>query len=376
MKLLQGARLVTDGRVLTGMDVAVENGRVTELLPHDPLAKGIDLGGLYLAPGFIDLHCHGGGGAMFVDAGREDWLTASRTHAEGGTAVLYPTISAVSVEGTVAALEAYRKYAAECPLMMPGVHLEGPYFDPQSCGAQDPDAVHGPREEEYLPILEEYAPIIARWDYAPEHDTDLRFLRALNRYGVKPAVGHSAAEYDHLMPAYREGCDLITHLYSCTSTVTRHGGFRHLGIIETAYLLDEMDVEAIGDGCHLPAELMQLIVKLKGPEHVALISDSIRYCGMESSGSAAADKIPYLIEDGVAKLLDRSAFAGSIATTGRILASTVSAGISLPEVVRMLTATPARIMGLTDCGRLAKGCRALFTVFDRDLKVVRPEFGL
>ena len=163
----------------------------------------------------------------------------------------------------------------------------------------------------------------------------------------------------------------MTHLYSCTSTLVRKGGFRKLGVIESAYLLDGMYAEAICDGCHLPPELMRLILKGIGPDRTALITDAIRFAGSAQTGLVGGSgSVSYFIEDGVAKLADRSAFAGSIATTGRILQVTRDMGIPLEDAVKMLTAVPAKIMGLRTLGRIAPGYEAVFTAFDRDLRIL------
>ena len=190
---------------------------------------------------------------------------------------------------------------------------------------------------------------------------------------VKGAVndGHRYAQM-----AYENGCRLVTHLYSCTSTITRHGGFRRLGVIESTYLLDGMYAEAIADGCHLPADLLKLIIKLKGADRVCLITDAIRFGGVNATAPllGGTQSMPYIIEDGVAKLADRSAFAGSIATTEDLLQRSVKAGIALADVVKMMTQTPAEAIGLSSKGRIVPGYDAQFTVFDSDLNI-RNEFS-
>lgn len=372
-KVLSGARIVTDGKILNGMDVCIDNGRITEICPHNMYEHGtVDLSGLILAPGFIDLHVHGGGGFEFIDGTEEAFRAACEVHAAGGTRVMYPTISATDKEAMVRVLETAEKVMHNLPVRVPGIHLEGPYLEPSMCGGQDSVLIRRPDPDEYLPILERFAPIIARWDYAPEND-DGTFLNALKRYRVLPAIAHSAAEYDTVLNAYEGDCRLVTHLYSCTSTVVRRGGFRHLGIIESAFLLDGMDVEAIADGCHIPAELMRMIVKIKSPAHTALITDAIRCAGMKDSAGlvSGTERIPYIIEDGVAKLADRSAFAGSIATTQQLLKRTVQAGIPLETAVQMMTETPARIMGLKGFGSIKEGNEAVFTAFDEELKIIK-----
>lgn len=371
-RFLSGARIITDGKIIDGMDIEIENGTILGITPHVPFrTDALDLSGMYIAPGFIDMHVHGGDGFEFIDGTEEAFHRVCALHAGKGTRVLYPTISATTTEVMYRVLETAERVMRDMDAEIPGIHLEGPYLSAEMCGAQDTSVIRLPDSKEYLPILERFAPIISRWSYAPENDVDGAFLKALNQYGVVPAIAHSAAEYAHILSAYENGLKLVTHLYSATSTVTRQGGFRHLGVIESAFLLDEMDVEAIADGCHLPAELMRMIVKIKGVDHTALITDAIRHAGMTGIDNVVGgtEHIPYIIEDGVAKLADRSAFAGSIATTEQLLQRTVAAGISLTDTVRMMTETPARIMKLPRKGRIAPGYDASFTVFDDNLNV-------
>jgi len=370
--LLTNARIVTDGTILDESEVFVADGKILAVgdLRQCATDEIIDLQGNYLAPGFIDLHCHGGDGYEFIDATEEAFLTVCAIHAAHGTRVLYPTISATDFDTMYRVLETAEKVIPQCPLEIPGIHLEGPYLSLEMSGGQDPAYIKAPETAEYERLLNRFGHLIARWTYAPERD-DGSFLNALNRWGITPAIGHSAARYEHILPAYENGCRLVTHLYSCTSTITRSGGFRRLGVIESTYLLDGMYAEAIADGCHLPADLLKLIIKLKGTNRVCLITDAIRFAGVDATTPllGGTQSMPYIIEDGVAKLADRSAFAGSIATTDALLQRSVQAGIALPDVVKMMTQTPAEVMGLAAKGRIAPGYDAQFTVFDSNLHI-------
>lgn len=370
--LLTNARIVTDGTILDESKVLVADGKILAVgdLRQCATDEILDLQGNYLAPGFIDLHCHGGDGYEFIDATEEAFLTACAIHAAHGTRVLYPTISATDFDTMYRVLETAEKVIPQCPLEIPGIHLEGPYLSLEMSGGQDPAYIKAPETAEYERLLNRFGHLIARWTYAPERDNG-SFLNALNRWGITPAIGHSAARYEHILPAYENGCRLVTHLYSCTSTITRSGGFRRLGVIESTYLLDGMYAEAIADGCHLPADLLKLIIKLKGTDRVCLITDAIRFAGVDATTPllGGTQSMPYIIEDGVAKLADRSAFAGSIATTDALLQRSVQAGIALPDVVKMMTQTPAEVMGLAAKGRIAPGYDAQFTVFDSNLHI-------
>ncbi len=375
MKILTNGKIVSNGKELVGFDVIIEDNKIIDVKPTAEVSgEKIDLKGNYIAPGFIEIHCHGGGGYEFIDATPEAFKKACETHAAHGTRVIYPTISATDYDTMVRVLQTAREVKNSCALEIPGIHLEGPYFALEMCGGQAPGIVRDIDREEYESLLEEYSDIIARWDYAPEKDKDNAFLRDVTSKGILAATAHSSAEYDDVLRAFEGGNHLITHLYSCTSTITRHQGFRHLGIVESAYLLDDMYVEAIADGCHLPLDLLKMIIKLKGTDHVCLITDALRPGGVAQEGKEYTDcSVPFVIEDGVAKLLDRSAFAGSIATSDILLKTAVKAGCSVADAVKMMTETPAKIMGLTTKGKIDAGYDAQFTVFDEKLDIVNIE---
>lgn len=375
MKILTNGKIVTDGKIIEGYDIILDGDKITELKPTtDVCGEKIDLGGNYIAPGFIEIHCHGGGGYEFIDATPEAFKKACEVHAAHGTRVMYPTISATDYATMVRVLQVAREVKDSCALEIPGIHLEGPYFALEMCGGQAPGIVRDVCAQEYQSLLEEYSDIIARWDYAPEKDKDNAFLNAVTQKGILAATAHSSAEYDDVLRAFEGGNHLITHLYSCTSTITRHQGFRHLGIIESAYLIDDMYVEAISDGCHLPLDLLKMIIKLKGTDRVCLITDALRPGGIGEEGKEYTDcPVPFVIEDGVAKLLDRSAFAGSIATSDILLKTAVKAGFSIGDTVKMMTETPATVMGLHTKGKISAGFDACFTVFDENLDVVNIE---
>lgn len=381
------ARIVTDGQILDGLELVVSEaagrfhsqstlgrilaiGTAKKCAPFcDEQTRVIDLKGAYLAPGFIDLHVHGGDGAEFIDATEESIRRAAALHAANGTRVMYPTISAADFSVYYSVLEVLERVKDDLGVEIPGVHLEGPYLSEAMCGAQNTSFIHAPRAEEYEPLFARFGGLIKRWTYAPELDRDHSFLHFLTSNGITPSVGHASTEYEDLMPAFREGCRLVTHFYSCCSSVVRRGGFRHLGIIETAYGEDEMYVETIADNRHLPPELLRLIYKLKGPQRICMVTDAIRPAGRGDGDCGLSGGVAYVVEDGVAKLADKTAFAGSISTTVHLLECASGDGIPLPEAVRMLTETPAAVMGLSGKGHILPGYDAQFTVFDEHYRV-------
>jgi N-acetylglucosamine-6-phosphate deacetylase len=157
------------------------------------------------------------------------------------------------------------------------------------------------------------------------------------------------------------------------SSITRRGGCRYLGVVESAYLIDDIVVEVIADGMHLPPELLQLIYKFKGADKICLATDAMRGAGMADGPSVIGNKdegMECIIEDGIAKLPDRTAFAGSVATADRLVRTFVKqAGVSIVDSVKMMTETPAKALGLRNKGILKEGFDADIVVFDEDINI-------
>ena len=371
---------IKNGKVIVGEHILscyvyIEDGKILDVTEEElAFDDEIDADGAYVSAGFIDIHVHGGAGYEFVDATKESIKEAANIHALKGTTTIYPTLSAYDNEKTKKALETLKQHMNDEDIMphIYGAHLEGPYFSPAQSGAQDPSYIRTPDPAEYKELYELYSDIIKRWDYAPELAGAKEFALFLAEKGVVASAAHTDAKLCHMTEAYEAGMKLITHLYSCTSTITRESGFRKLGVIETAYLYDDIDVETIADGCHLPPELLRLVYKFKGPYHMCLVTDAIRHGGLESIENETCENgnMPYIIEDGVAKLADRTAFAGSIATTDVLVRTCVKkAGIPLTDAVSMITEVPARIMGLKNKGRIEKGYDADIVIFDEDIDI-------
>ena len=364
--------MILSDRIEYGKSIYIRDGRITAIT-EEALAfdHAIDAKGNYVSPGLIDLHVHGAVDCDFADGCAESVIKAANYHAAHGTTTILPTVTSVSYEEICKALEAIRT-ASRAEALIPniiGVHLEGPYFSKKQCGAQNPDQITSPVKADYQRLLQSFGDVIKRWSFAPELEGSAEFLDSLSAYGVIPSIGHSDALYEDVMMAYEHGCRLITHFYSCTSTVTREKGFRRLGVVESGYLLDDVAVETIADGCHLPRELFSLIYKIKGRDHICLVSDAMSCCGSEKE-IASIGGVPCKIKNGVAYLMDESAFAGSIASADRLLRFCVKeVGLSLPDTVTMMSETPARVMGLKRKGRLASDYDADILIFDENINI-------
>ena len=372
--IINGRILAPEG-ILEGKVLVLKDDKILGITDSIPAgAEKIDAGGRYVSPGFIDMHTHGAGGADFMDGTVEAYLTAARMHAIHGTTLLFPTTLTSTDEALSESLETYGKALAlsgKDGAAFGGMHLEGPYFAPEMAGAQDPRYLRDPEPENYLGILEK-TEHIARWSFAPERPGSPQFAAELKKRGIVSSIGHTNATFADCDAAFQAGCSLMTHFYSCMSTITRRNAYRYAGVIEYGYWQDGMDIEIIADGIHVPADLLKLVVKIKGIGHIALVTDSMRAAGMPEGpsilgGLQGGQEV--IVEDGVAKLLDRSAFAGSVATADRLVRTMIrEGGVSLQDAVRMITANPARIMGLSHRkGRIAPDYDADLVIFDEDI---------
>ncbi|MFI5161321.1 MAG: N-acetylglucosamine-6-phosphate deacetylase [Sphingobacteriales bacterium] len=379
MKLkITNGQVITPKEILKDSSILIIDGKIAEICSGNidaPGATEIDAKGKYISPGFIDIHVHGGSGYDFMDNTVEAFLGAAQLHAKHGTTAMFPTTLSCEMADLLETLRVYEeadKLNTSGSQFM-GIHIEGPYFSLNQRGAQDPRYIRDPDPTEYKEVLSR-SKHIKRWSAAPELKGAIDFGRYMISKGVLPAIAHTDAIYEDVIEAFDNGYTLATHFYSAMSGVTRRNAYRYAGVIESAYLIDEMDVEIIADGIHLPAPLLKLIYKIKGPGRTALITDAMRGAGMppgESILGALKNGTKVVIEDGVAKMPDRNSFAGSVATFDRLVRNMIQmADVPLIEAVRMASETPARIMNINDRkGSLEVGKDADIVIFNEDINI-------
>lgn len=377
--IIKNGIILTPFRKIENGSIIVREGIITGIETGNIEISGaeiIDANGNYISPGFIDLHTHGAGNHDFMDATLEAYLGAAEMHAKHGTTYLLPTTLTSTNESLYETFDLFRKAQSinSKGSFMGGLHLEGPYFAFNQKGAQDPRYLRNPEPGEYLEILEQGKGIISRWSIAPELPGALAFGTELKKRGIMLSMAHTDATFEEAMVAYEYGFRHITHFYSCTAGITRRNAFRHAGVIEAGYYHDGITLEVIADGIHVPSSLLRLLYKIKGSEKLMLVTDSMRAAGMpegESVLGSLKDGQKVLVEDGVAKLPDRTAFAGSVATADICIRKYMQLGeVSITEAVRMMTDTPARVLGIDDSkGTIAIGKDADLVIFDKDINV-------
>ncbi|MFC3560354.1 N-acetylglucosamine-6-phosphate deacetylase [Pedobacter jamesrossensis] len=377
IKIING-HIITPYRIINNGTLLIKDQKIEVVSEVDIETYDyeiIDAKGNYIAPGFIDIHIHGGGGYDFMDGTEEAYLKIAQTHAKYGTTAMAPTTLTCSKEDLLKAIDLYKSATLKNTqgAQFIGLHLEGPYFALNQSGAQDPRYIRNPDVEEYKEIID-YGDVIKRWSVAPELPGAVEMGKYLKSKGIIAAIAHTDAIYEEVVEAVENGYSLATHLYSAMSGVTRRNTYRYAGVIESAFLIDTMDVEIIADGIHLPPPLLKLVYKIKGPDRIALITDAMRAAGMPEGESVLGNKdtgLKVIVENGVAIMADRSSFAGSVATTDRLVRTMVEqADVSLLEAVRMISNVPATIMGISDIkGSLSVGKDADVLIFDEKINI-------
>lgn len=377
MITFKNGRIILPDKVLEGFCITVEEDKIKDVFADRGkyYGKVIDAENNFVSPGFIDIHVHGGGEGDFLDGDVSSIKGILDAHTVHGTCGIYPTTLACEDDEVFKAIDAIREVmdSAYKGAEILGIHLEGPYFNPSQAGAQDPKYIKTPKKEEYSRMLD-CSSMIKRVTFAPEIDGGMELAEELMKRNIIASIGHSDAEYEDTLLAFEKGVCHVNHLYSGMSGVHRVKGFRKLGLVESAYLIDGMTVEVIADGCHLPVELLKLIYKIKGPDRIALITDAMRAAGRAEGESVLGSKRngqKVILKDGVAYMPGFEAFAGSIATFDRLVRNMYrGAGIEIYDTVKMASLTPAVIMGCSDRkGSIEKGKDADILVFDDDINI-------
>jgi N-acetylglucosamine-6-phosphate deacetylase len=393
--------LILPDRVLDGGTLRVEGGKIASVGQTSAAGtsgKMIDAGDGYIAPGFVDLHVHGGAGADFMDGTEAAFITALKCQARHGTTSLAATTTVARHEQIMTVLETARRlkkradakpadrnaaqpadrYTAPGSRVM-GVHFYGPYFRLEAKGAHPGAAIRPPVAEEYLQYLE-YADSLVTCTVAPELPGAKEFALACKERGVRTNVGHSWATFEQMAQAVEWGVRHIDHLFCAMSDKTRLRQFQMYpmqgGVLEATLFFDELTTEVIADGKHLSHDLLKLALKIKGPDRLALVTDCSRALDMPDGeyliGPLDGGE-PIIKRDGVGMMPDMKALGSSVEGMDHMIRTFLRlTGRPLFEVIRMATLTPARIAGWErEIGSLEIGKRADIVVLSRDLEVQR-----
>jgi N-acetylglucosamine-6-phosphate deacetylase len=374
--VLENGFVITPYRVIENGVVVIEDGKIKDVGKKDEVeipgdSWRIDVKKNYIVPGFIDIHVHGGGGADTMDATYEALNTISVTHAEGGTTALIPSTVSAPLKDIVNAInavkEAMRIGTKGAKIL--GIHIEGPYISVEQKGAHDEKFIRSPSREEIDELLK-HIDVIKTITAAPEIEGGLELGYVMSSRGVLMSIGHSNATIYEVLKAVEVGYRHVTHIYSGCSMTRRIRAYRYPGVVEAAYLIDDLSVEMIADGKHLPPYLIKLILKNKPIDKVCIVTDAMRAAGLPP-GRYRLGSIEAIVEEGVAWLPDRSAFAGSVAKMNTMIKFLVNdVGLTLQQAVMLASTNPAKITGLKSKGSLSRGKDADIVVIDKDFNVL------
>lgn len=385
--LIKNAAVVFCDGVRTS-NVLIKNGKIADVNYNGNLTDDIEVinaDGLYLLAGFVDLHVHGGGGADFMDATVDAFETAVKAHLKHGTTLLYPTAVAASYDDLCDFLNAYNQFKeqSEYAKLTPSVHLEGPYFfgaNQLSRGAQNGAVLRLPDMDEVEKLLAVSKGSISRWDASPELEGAYEFANKMRELGIICSVAHTDATAPQTLKGFENGFNHVTHFYNATSLHRKREQTVYAGVVEATYLDDNVTVELIGDGCHIPKETLALTLKIKGAQKISVITDAMRIAGTNmQSGKLGSLKcgMEVIVDNNVAKLADKVSFAGSIATMDRCLRVLCNDyGIDLPTASVMLSLAPSIRMGVDNQkGSIAVNKDADFVLFDNNLNLKQVIVG-
>lgn len=379
--LIKNVRPLIDGKLCSVCDILVEDNRIKSVLPHGSEVEGAEIlegNGNIIASGFIDIHTHGGYGHDMMEATEEALDKISQFHLDNGITTYVPTTLTASIEDTRKALENLSHYKNDKVARRYGSHLEGPFLSSRAAGAHPPYLILDPNEENTKFVLD-YNDVVCRITLAPDQSGTPWFTKVCVDHNIQVSMGHDSSIDDEIDATIEAGATSVTHMYNCTSRPSRRSNpKKHLGLTEIGLIDDRITCEVIADNRHVPNRLFTMIYKLKGPDKIALISDSLSVAGMGKGDyylGSGKDAQHIVVDDGVATLPSANTYAGSITPISKMVANLYNnVGIPAAECLAMATLTPAKLLNMTDRGDIKEGYLADLNILDDSLHIVTTIF--
>lgn len=335
----------------------------------------------YAIPGFIDIHTHGGDGFELMDNSPRALDAISRFYLRNGTTSFLTSTVTDSLDKTAAVLETVRAFLphnrelsrkaeqAECL----GVHLEGPWLSMKNLGAQNPEYCIVPGTES-LALIEKFRDIVKMVTFSYHTLEAQTLLEFLNDRGIVAACGHDETIDERITEGFQKGIKVVTHIYCVCSSFQRVNGLKHLGTVEVALMTDGVKVEVISDGHHITKYFWDFIVHNKSYDDILIVSDSMRCAGMpeDPEKTYKLGEIDVIVDNGVAWLKDKSAFAGSVATMYSNFRNLVQNwGVDISDAVKITSYNQPRLFNLDHLGEIKAGRKADILLLDKNLSVCK-----
>lgn len=373
--------IYTEHEVIRNGAIMIENGVITEI-HSSPIQRKeavlIEGKNLMAIPGYIDTHCHGGGGFDCNDGTLESVIGMRDFYEQHGVTSLYPTLAANKIPATIKGLDAIR---CAMQLNQPGhtricgTHLEGPFLNKIYKGSQAEDAII-PLSDEHVQLYADYKDVIKRTTIAPEVEKNIEYFPAIRELGIQLSIGHSCAEYNEIIHASTQGATSVTHLYNAMSQTKKVGPHRIGGVLEAGLTLNTLYAEVIADGHHVPNELLLIAYRCKGADKLSVCSDANHAAGGVDGDVIHTCGVTFIIENGVSMNSERTSFASSITPIDQMVRHLIfETGIPAFDVVKMASTTTAKMMGIDDRkGSIAIGKEADINLVDAQFNVVNTFF--
>jgi N-acetylglucosamine-6-phosphate deacetylase len=375
---IRAGRIYTPNTLIRNGIVVLKNGKISYVGDDFEKAKDATVLGFkdgICVPGFIDVHVHGGGGYDFADGSVEAFSEVCKYHVRGGTTSLLATILSSPVDYTFKVLETSRKLSnvSTDGAEILGLHLEGPFLNPEMRGAHPVEFLQTPTEELIWSFLE-YADVIRRVTIAPEVSGGVEAVKAFSSRNVIVSIGHSNAPYDVVVKAYDVGLKHTTHLYNALGASFKRGPYRIPGALESVLVLDGIMAEIIADGRHVHPILIRLALKTKGFGRLCLVTDAMRAAGMPDGTYKLGSNIygsEVVVKDGISYTRDMNSFASTTISMIDAVRFMRSIGYPMKQVLLMASSIPAKLLGVSNRkGFIESGFDGDLVVLDRKLRVL------
>ena len=373
--IFTNCRVILADAIRDDLAVVVRAGKIAELrAPTSQSEDTIDLGGNFLAPGFVDVHVHGAIGHDAMEANADAFRAICDYHASGGTTSLLLTTATAPFPEILLGLTQIGKLREEIP-QIAGAHVEGPFISRDQAGAQNPEFICE-ASAELIGCLLEHRDVIKRITIAPETKGALAAIKEFSAAGIVVSGGHSNAWEEEARAALENGMRSVTHTFNCMASARRRGTKRVAGLLEFALSEPKICCELIAEEHHVSPALMKLAYRAKGAGGIALVTDATAGAGLAEETTFQLAGKECIVKNGACFLADTGALAGSASRVIDLVRAMIrNAEVPLPDAIAMASLNPARSAGLPEKGEIAISKDADLVVLSPELEVVQTYFA-
>lgn len=364
--LLKNCNIIFLDKIEKG-SLLIENGIIKEINPSETNdSNSIDCNGLYVSPGFVDVHIHGAGGHDTMDGTFEAINEISKTICKYGTTSFTPTTMTMSANDILKSMTSIKKAKLEGTdgAIVLGAHLEGPFISPSAIGAQNPNFLIAPSFENFKSMTGDAMDSVVSITMAPEVAGAKELASQLTDMGIRCSIGHTKATYEEAIEGIKCGFCHSTHLFNAMTGFTH----REPGVVGATFESD-ITTETISDGIHISYPSLRIAYKQKGIDKTLLVTDAMCACGMPD-GTYALGGQPVIVKNGAARL-ENGALAGSVLTLNKAVKNILdNSEYKLYEIIKMASYNGAKFCKVDDKkGQIKENFDADLVIFDENIDV-------